>query len=237
MSRSEFRRNIFEKPEQRDESLVGITFVDVLFALVVGRVLQPVAAGLEIPNAGKAQLLVAFTLTVTSWIGYHNSWNRPRYFIRFINLPLAQFLIDVALVIVYWLTATWVEGFPLEDERSSALPEAALLTISFALYILWDHVGFRIRLSDRYFGTPLGRDVLARRRVSQVFFLTTLLTTVLIYLCSPSETGQVIAIDTWLVIVLVGYRVAKEAVTSPESRKTTMPKSSSGEEDLSLDKD
>jgi hypothetical protein len=63
------RQNIFGKPERRDNSLVGITFVDVLFALVVGKALQPVAAGLHIPAAGTAQLVLAFVLTVTSWIG------------------------------------------------------------------------------------------------------------------------------------------------------------------------
>jgi hypothetical protein len=60
-----------------DESKVGITFVDVLFALVMERVLSPFASNPVPSGPVIAQLVVAGTLTVTSWIGYHSSWNRP----------------------------------------------------------------------------------------------------------------------------------------------------------------
>jgi hypothetical protein len=60
-------------------------------------------------------------LTVTNWIGYHNSWNRPRYFIRFANLTLWQFVIDVLLVIAYWLGDVSAEGTGTElGQRVSA---------------------------------------------------------------------------------------------------------------------
>jgi hypothetical protein len=221
VSPGNFRRNLLEKPEARDDSLVGITFVDVLFAIVVAQVLQPVARGFDIPAAGKAQLVVAFALTVTSWIGYHNSWNRPRFFIRFLNLPLAQFVIDVTLVIVYWLTATWVEGLPLESRNASALPEATLITISFVLYVLWDRVGYKIRTSDRYFGRPPAVDVPARRRVSGTFLITALVIWALIAASNPTSTGVVVAVDILLILVLVSYRLVKEGVTSPEARLTS----------------
>lgn len=220
----DLRRNLFSKPERRDESVVGITFVDVLFALVVGQILLPVAEGLHIPWAGKTQLLLAFVLTVTSWVGYHNSWNRPRFFIRFLNLPLAQFVIDVLLVIAYWLTATWVEGLPLENRTASALPESVLISVCFLLYVAWDQVGLKMRASDRYFGRPLSRDVPQRRRVSGFFFFLAVFTTAIVIASSPITSAPVIAIDIWLVIVLLGYRIAKEAVTPPEARETESDK-------------
>src|SRR5688572_29913526 len=101
--------NIHQPPSQ-DRSLVGISFVDVLFALVIAKILDTAANWDALVAEGVGHVLVAFTLTVTSWIGYHNSLNRPRYFIRFANLPLIQFSIDVLLVVVYWFTASYVDG-------------------------------------------------------------------------------------------------------------------------------
>lgn len=213
---SEIKRNLFEKPECPDDSVVGITFVDVLFALVIGQVLTPIADGVDIPWAGRTQLLLAFVLTVTSWIGYHNSWNRPRFFIRFVNLPLAQFAIDVSLVIAYWLTATWVEGLPLEDRTASALPESLLVAVCFLLYITWDRVGLRMRQSDRYLRRPLSKDVPQRRKVSGFFFVLTLFTSGVVFAAPPITSAPVIAIDLWLVVLLITYRLAKEAVTPPD---------------------
>lgn len=83
-------------PHQRrtavDTTRVGLSFIEVLFALVVARTLDPLVKYSSIPVVGWSHLAVAFVLAVTSWIGYHNSWNRPRYFIRFANLPLWQFV-------------------------------------------------------------------------------------------------------------------------------------------------
>lgn len=213
------RRNLLEKPEERDKSLVGITFVDVLFAIVVAQILEPVARGFALPAAGKAQLGVALVLTITSWIGYHNSWNRPRFFIRFLNWPLAQFTIDVMLVGIYWLSATWVEGLPLETKSASALPETSFVAISFLLYLLWDGVGYKIRQSDRYFHRPLGRDVPARRQVSGFFVVLSSFTLALVYATAPITTKVVLGIDAWLIAMLLTFRIAKEAVTTPEDRE------------------
>lgn len=98
------------RPTEKDERLVGLSFIEVLFAIVVARALDPLADFPKLPGVGLSHLAVAGVLTIASWIGYHNSWNRPRYFIRFPNLPLGQFLVDAALVVTYWLTAVWAEG-------------------------------------------------------------------------------------------------------------------------------
>jgi hypothetical protein len=131
---------------------------------------------------------------------------------------LAQFFIDVALVIVYWLTATWVEGNALEAREASAEPESILIAISFFLYILWDQVGFRMRQSERYIGRPLGRDVPARRRVSGGFFIAALVLAAVVLSSDPHTGGTVVLIDALLIVLLIAYRVFKEAVTTPESR-------------------
>lgn len=85
-------RHWTKRPPELDPRHVGLTFVDVLFALVMQQVIMPFAVAPRPPAAGVTQLVLAGVLTITSWIGYHSSWNRPRYFIRFPNLPLWQFV-------------------------------------------------------------------------------------------------------------------------------------------------
>ena len=71
-----------------DEEKVGITFVDLLFALVVGEILTPLQRWWTIPATGWSHLAVALVLAVASWIGYHTSANRPRYSIKILKLAL-----------------------------------------------------------------------------------------------------------------------------------------------------
>lgn len=117
-----------------DKRRVGLSFIEVLFALVVARALDPLAKFDSIPAIGLSHLALAFVLAVTSWIGYHNSWNRPRFYIRFANLPLWQFVFDVLLVVAYWFCAVSAEGTGTDLGRSaSALPESIVVAVSFVL--------------------------------------------------------------------------------------------------------
>jgi hypothetical protein len=216
--------SFWRRPEPReDQQLVGITFVDLLFALVVGKVLDPLANYKAIPITGKLQLLVAGVLTITSWIGYHNSLSRPKYLIRFPNLPLVQFLIDIALVIVYWLTAVTAEGtVPGVSRPNSAVPEAGLIAVAFVLYFAWDSVALRMRRAPAYEKLERAGDVPARRAVTAFCMLVAGLTLLAALLIQehwdPSlndETAKtwIIIIDIWLIVLLAAYRFFKEWVS------------------------
>jgi hypothetical protein len=198
---------------QVDDRLTGLNFIEVLFALVVARTLEPIANYRHIPAVGWAHLAVAGVLTITSWIGYHNSRNRPRFFITFGApiWPLLQFLIDVALVVVYWLTATSAEGTGTElGARASAKPEALLVLIAFVLYCLWDWVGLEIR-KDRRFGRRLiENDSRARRAVTWVTTFVALALCGTTWLADPRSTGWIVVVDGLLVVLLIGFRVAKD---------------------------
>lgn len=114
-------------------------------------------------------------LTLTSWIGYHNSANRPRYLIGFPNLPLLQFLLDIFMVVLYWLTAVTAERVVIDPdgvrhvESASASQEAMFVAIAFVLYVVWDIVGLAIRRNDNYQDRPLTEDDPQRRRVTWWF--------------------------------------------------------------------
>lgn len=200
------------RPTAIDETRVGLSFIEVLFALVVARALDPLANYSKIPGVGLSHLAVAFVLTVTSWIGYHNSWNRPRYFIRFANLPLWQFVIDVALVIAYWFCAVSAEGTGTDLGRTvSARPEVLCVAISFVMYCLWDWVGYAIRTSDLYEKSPPARDVPRRRYVTILCAIAAVVFGAVVWAVEPGSKGAIIAIDIALVVLILTFRFAKEA--------------------------
>jgi hypothetical protein len=125
-----------------DPGTIGISFVDILFALAVGQVLDPIKNWGENPKANSLplpvamQLAVVLVLTLTSWVGYHGSANRPRFRLGFFNLELLKFTLDVAMVVVYFLAAAFAAR-----SNVSLRGEALLITVAFGLYFAWDLAG------------------------------------------------------------------------------------------------
>jgi hypothetical protein len=141
----------------------------------------------------------------------HNSWNRPRYFIRFANLPLWQFVVDVTLVGVYWFTATSAEGTGTDLGRQiSARPEANLVAVSFLLYCIWDAIGLAIRNSDLYVKSPPSRDVPRRREVTWACTAIALVLTGAIWWNDPHEESAIVVVDLVLIALILLFRFAKE---------------------------
>ncbi len=128
---------------QIDPATTGITFVDILFALAVGVALNPVAKWAvhpklhPLPLANALNLVIAIFVILTSFIGYHNSVNRPRFRIRFINIQLVKFLLDILMVVLYFLIAAFAAKDP-----AVVRPETVLIAVAFLLYVLWDLAGW-----------------------------------------------------------------------------------------------
>jgi len=143
-------RLVTDSPYSIDRSKVGLGFVEVLFALVVGKILEPISwhGTAAIPWPARTQLILAAVVTLTSWVGYHNSINRPQFKITFMNWPLAQSVIDILLVADYWLLATSAQTNM--KAKPSASPQAILVLAAFVLYLLWDLVGWKIGSSRSY---------------------------------------------------------------------------------------
>ena len=197
-------------------SAVGVTFVDVLFALVIAQVLTPFADTRALPWVGRVQLILAGFLTVASWIGYHNSWNRPKYFIRFPNWPLAQFLIDVLLVVVYFLCAITAPGVQARTNPDrSIIAIIVLVALSFTLYAAWDWVSLQIRKGAGYALRTEERDIPARRRVSYCFAILGWLFVVGVWYFKPDTSFPAISIEVSLIALIICYRFVKEYVTPP----------------------
>jgi hypothetical protein len=151
----------------------GELFVDILFALVVGLMLEPLRNPKEVTLEGGFHIAVAFVMTMLSWLGYHASTSRLDPAIRIPqihrfnkwreyidpppgienkgrNLPFLHFVLDVSMVVVYWLTAvSFDRAFPRDGEAArfwryrddpSAFHEALFVLAAFGLYVLWDGI-------------------------------------------------------------------------------------------------
>ncbi|MHB8319946.1 MAG: hypothetical protein ACYDEP_12085 [Acidimicrobiales bacterium] len=135
------------------------------------------------------------------------------------NLPFVQFILDVAMVITYWLTATTAplaEHSPMLDipaPTASAFPEAMLVFVAFVLYVLWDRVSKIMQSKEHYINAQSQKYDPGRRMVTVISVIIAgciaALAGYLNQVCSGQRTW-VIAIDVALVILLVAYRAAKE---------------------------
>ena len=72
-------------------------------------------------------------LILTSFIGYHNSQNRPLFTVRFVNVSLCKFALDILTVIVYFLFASYAAVSPAQTQTL-----LLLVVLVFGLYLLWD---------------------------------------------------------------------------------------------------
>jgi hypothetical protein len=206
------------RPPKIDPRNTGVTFVDVLFALVVGKILEVSVKG-TLPSAAILHLLVGAVLTIASWIGYHNSVNRVQYFLRFWNLPIFMFLIDIALVFIYWLVPVATVNYKVDGR--SPQPEALRITLLVAaaalLYVLWDFIAWRMRKSGLYSARPEDKDIPGRRYASILLFGLTALVLGVVWCKQPHTDTPVIVVDVILILLLLGYRTLKEGITPPDA--------------------
>lgn len=213
-----------------DPGRVGITFVDVLFALVVGYALEPLRTWWKISLEGRAHLSVAIVLTLLSWIGYHNSANRPTFVIGFVNLPLFIFVLDVSMVVTYAFAVFTAETLHGDSSAAAAtiLPEAWAVFISFVLYWLWDRANYELKQHSQYEDAwneavkagilkpheTFPKDMEYRRYVTIWCLRLSVVALFAAYVFQLSyrrlSSVTVVAFDAILILLLIGYRIAKD---------------------------
>ena len=127
-------------PEQEKRSALFVRFIDILFAIVTGQsfVFLASSAGVSSWIANPSQNVVtfgdailAYSLMVTSWIGYHASTTK---------LPMknvGRFIIDIILLFFYYLAFVNVKSF-----GSTSI----IIFAVFFLYFAWSS----IRLYEYY---------------------------------------------------------------------------------------
>ncbi len=171
-------------------------------------------------------LFVATALTVTSAIGYYTSVNLPKLRVRFFNKPFIQFLLDVAMVFVYFLLIRVAEA---SLSEADARPEVYLVCLSFMLYTLWDIVSYRLSSDDNaqkalrgeYFRRRQGRRAYGQRRwVTVGFTIVAIIMAVWIREYGTRLSPVNVAlIDIVLIVILMFYRAIK-SVVDPKIKTT-----------------
>ena len=238
-----FFRGFNSHDPELDPATVGISYVDILFALAVGVVLDPVKSWASSPAKNPLplpevlNLAVSLTVILCSFIGYHNSTNRPRFKIRFVNISFIKFFLDISMVVVYFILAGFAAQSP-----PTLRAETLLILIAFALYLMWDFAGWYEASDPRYKAVwcaamedELRTDVNAntpwrgmeRKRAIPTavgLFLTLGLCLYTWKTAVPPTPQTVFIVDGMLIAVLFIYRVAKDTLwRTPKEQATTSP--------------
>lgn len=199
---------------QPDHTAVGVSFIDVLFALVIGSIFSRWSSNPVRPAFGISHLLLAFVVTITSWIGYHNSRSRPQYQIRFVNLPLIQFGIDVALVITYWLLVNSAElaSGHADTPHADVRWDTIYVAVAAVLYVAWDLAALQLRKDARYTRMTMANDVPARRYISALLAVATVALAAIINLTGLAQNrpSGAVLVDAVLIVLVLTYRIAKD---------------------------
>jgi hypothetical protein len=197
-------------PTDRD---VGINFVDILFALVVGEAFFALDRVPKMPASGVTHLAFAALLTITSWIGYHRSAHRYTSSISFdVRKPLNvvalfKFTLDIILVVLYWIAVETTEwGFSAAHQSPSWKWSTVVAAAVAGIYVLWDLLA--------WLGDGAGRDpwLMSRRVVSVFFFIATVVVLTVCIAVEPASNDGVEVVNVVLIVLVLAYRVAKDSI-------------------------
>jgi hypothetical protein len=219
-----------------DPATIGVSFVDILFALAVTQVFMPIASWAQDPKKSPLPalswwgLIVALTITVTSWIGYHTSANKARFAVQFFNVEFLKLVLDVAMVAVYFVLAAFaVNTRPMK-------PETLLVVVAFLLYAAWDLASVyqkrdgldnpyrlewkkiqddekRLDVTEDWTPTDWGRV----RATWAALVAATVIWLYVWFLESKQSLTADIVINVLLIVILFGYRFLKELWQKPTS--------------------
>lgn len=135
------------------EDILRVAFVEMLFALVVADVAVHAAELAQAPGnlwpdklPAISHLVLALMLIATSWVGWRQSPS-PGMKDRVktvVSWQFASLLLDVLIVIFYYVLTRWVEVKTESDKpvlkAPDAQPEAVWLFCIFVTYAIWDLV-------------------------------------------------------------------------------------------------
>lgn len=198
-------------PAKLSEHNTGLTFTDILFGFVISQIFLRLQHFGELPTFVRWQLIVSTALVLGSWIGFRRSRNRSSYELKFFNMPLARFIVDQLMIVLYFRIAVLapVEATTPRDPSQLTNTTIETLAIIFGLYVVWDIGGLIM-------GGARGRKKYEEASADWYGFGITLFFAVLVagllFLTSRtaidgSAAGMLLAAAT---VLLLAYRWAKE---------------------------
>jgi hypothetical protein len=139
-------------PASVSKQSTALTFTDILFGFVIKELFSRLQYWGTQPSVVHWQLVIGVTLVLGSWIGFRRSLARSNYELKFFNLPLLRFVIDQALVFMYFRISilTSAVANPKVMPVPLAQTTARWVAVIFGLYLLWDVLGVLMSFSPKY---------------------------------------------------------------------------------------
>src|SRR5579883_735101 len=88
-----------------EEFDTGLRYTDILFGFVIRELFIRLQHVAQLDAQAQLQLVLGAILVLGSWIGYRQSLYRSKYQLRFFNLPLLRFVVDQAMLVLYFRIA------------------------------------------------------------------------------------------------------------------------------------
>jgi hypothetical protein len=198
-----------ESKQPTQDKELGFIFVQMLFALAIGEIARRTVLlldGTEIAKIvpGLTHLLLALIVVATSWVGWANSptvkdrrvgktWS-PGFFVL---------LIDVFLVVLYFVLACGAEKPEGGKISPSAQAETEALLWIFCVYVVWDALTKLNKTNRRSFRAYLDRSWITWACAFLAF---------LVWACHGRVThpGGVIVTDAVLILIVLTFRAFKD---------------------------
>jgi len=150
MTWSDRLRTALSPPAQVTRVATGLTFTDILFGFVIRELFIRLQNWGELAWFVRWQLIASTLLVLGSWIGFRRSLNRSLYELKFFNLPLARFVLDQLMVILYFRIAVLTPTDPQLSVNAETVTESTMETLLFvfALYAVWDLLGILMAVAN-----------------------------------------------------------------------------------------
>jgi hypothetical protein len=230
------------KPVVDDSRRTGLGLIELLFGFVLGLAfVQTFDFYNRFVAAGWGHLVLSVSTIVLSWVGYHNSRQAALWMMKFINGPFLQYVVDFLIVLSYLGLIVTVEGIraapthanpPLEI---SAVPEATLILVIFALYFVWDCLEVQInekcsyekewsRRCDANDIRLIHEGDRPRLKVTALFGLIFLVIHIAVLQWEPRHNAVVAWVDGVMVALLIAYRVIQTVYAArPKATQSPVP--------------
>lgn len=231
-----FVRVVFKHEPEVEQADTSLRYTDILFGFVIKELFVRLQDWSQFDYAVRLHLIVGTTLVLGSWIGFRRSLNRPRYQVKFFNLPFFRFILDQLMLILYFRVAVLIPS-PINGKTLPGANDLANSTIKlvlgiYILYVFWDLLGMwmdKAKIAETGGGTqPRYPKVDGTRMTDQAkpvdvkgFLITAGSTTVMTTLLLARECFTPNQLFLAAIASLLVYRWAKEMRTSWKSLRQT----------------
>jgi hypothetical protein len=207
----------------------ALTFTDILFGFVIKELFSRLQYWDTQPSVVHWQLILGVTLVLGSWIGFRRSLARSNYELKFFNLPLLRFVLDQAMVFIYFRISVLIPEAPNPKVMPVTLVQTTTrwVAIIFGLYLLWDVLGVLMSIlpKSRYKKIDQGTKAMTSESFSPNWpgVLITLVSgglMAIVYALAADTGSHNSNVDVLLVVAIIAllvYRFAKEVRTTWQS--------------------